>query len=228
MARARSRPPRAPARGPGWPTALRGLYAIVDLDACRSRDPVWLGGQILEGGCAVLQLRAKHQTDRRRLEVGRALRDLAWARGVPFVMNDRVDLALLLDVDALHLGQDDLSYEEARSLAKDLPIGISTHKKDQLEAALAHPLAYVAFGPVFATASKASPDPVVGTARLRDAVTRAHGVPLVAIGGIRRENADEIAETGAAMGAVIGELASAQDPARVARALHRVLRGEGR
>jgi thiamine-phosphate pyrophosphorylase len=214
-----------PSSAPGWPRAPRGLYAIVDLDACRGRDPVWLAEQILDGGCAALQLRAKHQSDRRRLEVGQALRDRAWKRGVPFVVNDRVDLALLLEADALHLGQEDLSYDEVRRLAPKLPIGISTHRKSELEAALAHPLAYVAFGPVFTTASKARPDPVVGPARLADAVARAGDVPLVAIGGIRRENASEVAEAGAAMGAVIGELAAAQDPAKVARALHRLLGG---
>lgn len=211
--------------GPGFPRAPRGLYAIVDLDACRGRDPVWLAERVLEGGCAVLQLRAKHQTDRRRLEVGRALRDRAWSRGVPFVVNDRLDLALALEADALHLGQDDLPYGEARRLAPTLPIGLSTHRTDQLEAALAHPLAYVAFGPVFATASKADPDPVVGTHRLAAAVARAGTTPLVAIGGIRRESAHEVREAGAMLGAVIGELAAAEDPTHVARTLHRQLGG---
>lgn len=211
--------------GPGFPLAPRGLYAIVDLDACRGRDPVWLAERVLEGGCAVLQLRAKHQTDRRRLEVGRALRDRAWSRGVPFVVNDRLDLALALEADALHLGQDDLPYGEARRLAPTLPIGLSTHHTDQLEAALAHPLAYVAFGPVFATASKANPDPVVGTHRLAAAVARAGTTPLVAIGGIRRESAHEVREAGAMLGAVIGELAAAEDPTHVARTLHRQLGG---
>lgn len=210
-------------RGPGWPSDPRGLYAIVDLDACRGRDPVWIAGEILAGGCAVLQLRSKHQTDRKRLEIGRAMRDLAWARGVPFVVNDRVDLALALQADALHLGQDDLPFDEARAIAKGLPIGLSTHTDVQLIAALAKPIAYVAFGPVFSTTSKANPDPIVGCARLADAVLRARGVPVVAIGGIRRQNVDEIQVTGAAMGAVIGELAAAEDPALVARSLHRAL-----
>jgi thiamine-phosphate pyrophosphorylase len=212
-------------RGPGWPRAPRGLYAIVDLDACRGRDPVWLGGELVKGGCAALQLRAKHQSDRARLEIGQRLRDLAWSAGVPFVMNDRVDLALLLGADALHLGQDDLSFAEARRLAPALPIGRSTHRAAQLEAALAEPLAYVAFGPVFPTASKAQPDPVVGLPRLAEAAARAGETPLVAIGGLRRENAAEVVAAGARLGAVIGELAAAEDPAGVAAELHRALGG---
>lgn len=214
-------------RGPGWPNDPRGLYAIVDLDACRGRDPVWLGGEILRGGCAALQLRAKHHGDRARLEIGRRLRDLAWDAGVPFVMNDRVDLALLLEADALHLGQDDLSFAEAQRLAPGLPIGRSTHDLAQLGAALAEPLAYVAFGPVFPTASKAQPDPVVGLHRLAEAAARAGQVPLVAIGGLRRENVEEVVAAGARLGAVIGELAAADEPALVAAALHRAF-GAGR
>jgi thiamine-phosphate pyrophosphorylase len=213
-------------RGPGWPSAARGLYAIVDLDACRGRDPVWLGGELVKGGCAALQLRAKHHSDRERLEVGRRLRDLAWDAGVPFVMNDRVDLALLLGADALHLGQEDLSFSEARRLAPGLPIGRSTHDLAQLEAALAEPLAYVAFGPVFPTASKAQPDPVVGLHRLAEASARAGTVPLVAIGGLRRENAHEVVAAGARLGAVIGELAAAEEPAAVAAELHRAFGGD--
>lgn len=205
-----------------------GLYAIVDLDACRGRDPLWLGGEILRGGCSVLQLRAKHQSDRERLRVARALRAACRDAGVPFILNDRVDLALACDADGLHLGQDDLPFEEARRIAPRLPIGLSTHDPAQLDAALALPLLYVAYGPVFATASKANPDPVVGLSRLQEAAARAGQTPLVAIGGIRLESADEIHDAGATLGAVIGELAAADDPAGTARALHRVLRGGAR
>lgn len=210
---------------PLWSASVAGLYAIVDLDACRGRDPLWLAGEILSGGCALLQLRSKNQTDRERLRIARALKEKCSAAGVPFVVNDRVDLALLSEADALHLGQDDLSIDEARAIAPHLPIGLSTHDPAQLEAALHHALAYVAFGPVFSTASKANPDPVVGLSRLEGAVARAGDVPVVAIGGIRLESADEIHATGARLGAVIGELAGADDPRRTARALHRILSG---
>ena len=210
---------------PLWSSSVAGLYAIVDLDACRGRDPLWLADEILAGGCAVLQLRSKNQTDRERLRVACALKEKCAEAGVPFVVNDRVDLALLSEADAVHLGQDDLSLDEARAIAPHLPMGVSTHDPAQLEEALHHPLAYVAFGPVFSTASKANPDPVVGLVRLKEAVARAGTVPLVAIGGIRMESAAEIHATGARLGAVIGELAGADDPRRTARALHRMLSG---
>ncbi len=210
-----------------WPKDRTGLYGIVDLDACRGRSPLWLAEEILDGGCAALQLRAKHATDRRRLELARAIRARCVEAKVPFVINDRVDLAVLCKADALHLGQDDLSLDEARVIAPDMPIGISTHDLTQLRKALTHPVAYVAFGPVFPTASKANPDAIVGLDRLREAALLAKDTPLVAIGGIRMETAAEIRATGAPMGAVIGEVAGAADPARVARELHRLLSGPG-
>lgn len=204
---------------------IAGLYAIVDLDACRGRDPLWLASEILAGGCAVLQLRSKNQSDRERLTIAHRLKEKCARAGVPFVMNDRVDLALVCEADALHLGQDDLSYDEARRIAPELPIGLSTHGPAQLQAALAHPLAYVAFGPVFQTASKANPDPVVGLERLAQIARTVGSTRLVAIGGIRLESAAEVHAAGAQLGAVIGELAAAEDPREAAAELHRILRG---
>lgn len=208
-----------------WSAARSGLYAIVDVDGCRGRDPLWLATEILEGGCAALQLRAKSGSDRARITLGRVLKAECAERGVPFVMNDRVDIALLCEADALHLGQDDLSIDEVRVIAPSMPIGLSTHHIDQLREALVHDLAYVAFGPVFATASKANPDPVVGLTRLTEASAIAGAMPLVAIGGIRLESAEEIRATGTTLGAVIGELAGAEDPRATARELHRRLGG---
>lgn len=208
-----------------WPVTRTGLYGMVDVDACRGRSPLWLAEEILDGGCVALQLRAKHATDRRRLELARAIRARCVEARVPFIINDRVDLAVLCKADALHLGQDDLSLDEARAIAPSMPIGVSTHDLSQLRKALTHPIAYVAFGPVFPTASKANPDAIVGLQRLREAVVLAGSTPLVAIGGIRLESADEIRATGASMGAVIGEVAAAADPASTARELHRLLGG---
>jgi thiamine-phosphate pyrophosphorylase len=123
------------------------------------------------------------------------------------VANDRPDFALLAGCDLVHIGQDDIPIERARRLAPGIGVGVSTHTAEQLEAALAVRPAYVAFGPVFETTTKADAEPAVGFAGLRAAYaqTLAARVPLVAIGGISRERA-RLLVGGADAIAVISEL----------------------
>jgi thiamine-phosphate pyrophosphorylase len=118
-------------------------------------------------------------------------------------MNDRADIAKLLGA-ALHLGQDDLAPSDAREIT-DTVIGFSTHNEQQLRAGDREPVDYLAIGPIFRTSSKANPDPEVGIDRLRSLrpITRK---PLVAIGGIKRENAAAVLDAGADAIAVIGDL----------------------
>jgi thiamine-phosphate pyrophosphorylase len=141
----------------------------------------------------------------------------ARAAGALLVVNDRVDVALLAGADGVHLGQDDLRPEDARRL---LPagalIGVSTHDRAQVEEAAASGADYVAVGPVFATATKERPDPVVGLELVRWARGRV-GVPLVAIGGITAGRAAEVAAAGADGLAVVSAIAGAPDPAEAFR-----------
>jgi Thiamine monophosphate synthase len=124
---------------------------------------------------------------------------------VPLIINDRADIAQLLGA-GLHLGQEDLPPAAARRLmGASACLGFSTHNAAQLTAAAGEPVDYLAIGPLFATQSKLNPDPVVGVGRLRD-LRRLTGKPLVAIGGITRENALAVLEAGADSVAVIGDL----------------------
>lgn len=204
----------------------RGLYALVDPAACRGRDPEQVAAAILAGGCAVLQLRIKEDvSDRERLGLARRIAARARAHGVPFVINDRPDLACLVDAEGLHLGQDDLPIAEARRIVgAQVAIGRSTHDEAQARRAVEEGADVVAFGPVFETASKARPDPTVGLERLA-AVCRASARPVVAIGGITLERAEAVRAAGARWGAVIGAICSADDAEAAARALHRALGG---
>jgi thiamine-phosphate pyrophosphorylase len=200
----------------------RGFYAIVDPDVCAG-DPLDVADAFLRGGCAVLQLRHKSDAtagDRATLALARALSAKCRAASVPFVMNDRLDLALLADAVGLHLGQDDLPIAEARRFFRG-PIGVSTHDLAQLARAIAEGADLVGFGPVFATSTKKNPDPVVGLDGLA-AACRAASVPVVAIGGIDRERARLCFEAGAALVAAIGATCAADDPEAAARALHEV------
>lgn len=170
-----------------------------------------------------LQLRAKSMTDGELVVLARELRAMARAAAVPFVTNDRADLARLVDADALHLGQDDLPIDVARRVVGQMPIGLSTHSLAQaLEAAQAG-ADYLGFGPVFSTASKADADPTVGVAALGE-VLDAVQIPVVAIGGITLNRVAELRRVGANMAAVIGAVGLADDPRAAAGALHHAIR----
>jgi thiamine-phosphate pyrophosphorylase len=188
---------------------MRGLYAIVDLEALalRRMEPLDFARRVLDARPALLQLRAKLTAARDTLALARELAPLCRAAAVPFVLNDRADLALLAGADGVHLGQEDIPIAVARRSMPELSFGVSTHDVMHLEAALRERPTYVAFGPVFATRSKAAPDPVVGVEGLGRAHARARdaAVPLCAIGGIDLDNAARVAEY-AEVGAVIAAL----------------------
>ncbi len=176
---------------------MRGLYAIVDIAtlAARHVDPIAFAEAVLQAGPAALQLRAKELSSVDTLALLRQLAPMCHRAHVPLVANDRPDLALLAGCDMFHLGQEDMPVERARLVAPGLGFGVSTHTLAQLEAALAFRPAYVAYGPVFDTASKPHPDVVVGIEGLVAAHARAAaaGVPLVAIGGINLERVRTVA-----------------------------------
>jgi len=190
---------------------LPRLYPILDTGVLSGRniDPIAAAGAMLAGGALILQFRHKGHFSRRVFEQAEAVADLCRSAGALYVVDDRADMAVLLDA-GLHLGQDDLSPRDARRvIGPDRPLGFSTHDEAQLRAAAAEPADYVALGPVFSTASKEKPDSVIGVEELR----RLRGIetrPLVAIGGITRANALGVLDAGADSVAVIGDLIPAE------------------
>lgn len=206
---------------------IRGLYAIVDPEACRAAyaDPAELADEILQGGCAVLQLRAKRISDGDYLTLARRLIPLCHARNVPFIVNDRVHLVSELGADGVHLGQDDMTIAEARRRVGARIVGRSTHDLEQAQLAEAQGADWVAFGPVFATATKRDAAPVVGLAKLA-AICAAVSVPVIAIGGIDQQNIHQVAAAGASLVAVISALATAAHPEAYVSKLQGVMGGE--
>jgi thiamine-phosphate pyrophosphorylase len=188
---------------------MHGLYAIVDAEALDQRglDAVAFAAAVLPVFPAALQLRAKNVSARETLALLRELAPMCHRAGVPLVANDRPDLAILAGCDLVHVGQDDMPVERIRRIAPGLGVGISTHTLEQLDLALAARPAYVAFGPVFPTATKKNPEPVVGLAGLKAAHARAlaAGVPLVAIGGVNYERARTLVSSAECV-AVIADL----------------------
>jgi thiamine-phosphate pyrophosphorylase len=199
--------------------AMRGFYAILDAPASWLDDPEALerrARQLLAAQPCCLQLRAKGSSARALAAAARPLVRVCQAAGVPFCVNDRLDVALSVGADAVHLGQDDLPLDEALRVRAasgrgDLLIGFSTHDLTQALAAAAGGADYIGFGPVFATGSKVNPDPVVGLDQLAD-VCRAVSVPVVAIGGIALEAVRSVASAGASAAALIAAISTASDP----------------
>jgi thiamine-phosphate pyrophosphorylase len=201
---------------------VNGLYAIIDPEHCDGRDPLWVADEVLHGGCAALQLRAKALTDKHCLRLARGMAERCAHHGVPFWMNDRADLALLCGASGLHLGQGDLSIEDARTLFPG-QLALSTHSLTLAREAAGLGVDAMGFGPIFDTTSKLNADPSVGLAALSE-VCAAVSIPVIAIGGITLEHAPAVARTGAAYAAAIGAICRAFNPHTAARALHEALR----
>jgi thiamine-phosphate pyrophosphorylase len=184
-------------------------------------DPRLAEALVVGAGARVLQLRMKAASAAAQLAVVRWLRPLTRAHGCALVINDRVDLALAAEADGVHLGQEDLPLEAARRLrdasGARLWIGISTHDEAQVRAAVSGGADYLGFGPVFATVTKANPDPVQGLDGLRRAVIAAGSVPVVAIGGLDPARAVAVARQGAAAACAIAAVNDAPDPAAEGR-----------
>lgn len=194
------------------------FYPIVDLAAFRSAsDPVLEASHfadgLIHGGATILQLRDKTGDVRRFLSCARELRRITHDRAL-LIINDRADIALSARADGVHLGQDDIPPAAIRPIfeaasvgdkGRQLRIGFSTHSLDQVRLADTMPVDYIAIGPVFATSSKANPDPVIGLEGVRKA-RQATAKPLVAIGGITRGNCLQVREAGADSVAVISDL----------------------
>lgn len=194
------------------------LYPIADADSCA--EVLALIDAILAAGAPLLQVRAKSHATRDLVELARAAQARCARAGARLIINDRADVAKLAGSDGVHLGQDDLPAAAAREiLGPAAIIGVSTHNAEQLDAAVRDGVAdYLAYGPIFATASKANPDPTQGLASL--AAVRARSArPLVAIGGITAATLPDVLAAGADAVAVIAAIARASDPEAATRTL---------
>ena len=204
-------------------TLTTPLYVILDRGAAGDRNLAPLLEAVLEGGCRVVQLREKTMPLGELYPVARALRKRCREAGCLFIVNDRVDLALAVEADGVHVGQDDLPAREARRLlSPGMILGVSTHDENQARLARDDGADYVAVGSMFPTGSKAGfrlvgPDLV---RRVRPEIR----VPLVAIGGVTTDNVAEVIRAGADAVAVISAVCAAPDPAAAARAFLEAIR----
>jgi thiamine-phosphate pyrophosphorylase len=192
------------------------LYAILDL-ASITGSAAHVQQRLAEAGVALIQLRDKHGSAREIYEASRRLVDQIGPRGVRIIVNDRPDIAAMTGAGGVHVGQEDMPVEDARRIVgAGRWVGVSTHNLEQFRAAAGTSADYIAVGPIFPTATKTNPDPVVGLELLR-AVRQITRKPLVAIGGITIQSAESVFRAGADSVAVVSDLLQAPDPAERAQ-----------
>lgn len=191
----------------------QGLYGITAEKYSLGRSNIEVVRAMIEGGIRVIQYREKrHEKSYRQiLEECRSIRQLTREAGVMFIVNDHLDIALLVDADGLHVGQDDLPVAEARRLLGDERIiGLSTHSPEQARAAVAEGADYIGVGPIYATSTKDDVCAPVGLEYLeyvRDNIE----LPWVAIGGIKRHNLDQLVARGAKTVCLVTEIVGSED-----------------
>ena len=198
------------------------LYVLVDLKYGRETEFDERVGKLLAGGADVIQLRDKKASDREIVEAAKRLRALTLECGKHFIVNDRPDIARIADADGVHVGQDELSVAEARSIVgPEKMIGVSTHSLEQARAAVLDGADYLGFGPVFPSATK-SFDDFVGverTARVFDEIK----LPIYPIGGITRDNVEDLVKVDVHRVAVCGAVWHNDDPQSAASKLRALL-----
>jgi thiamine-phosphate pyrophosphorylase len=211
------------------PVDLR-LNAIIDPERAGGRDPADLARRVAEGGATLVQLRDKKSETRAMVAAARAIKAALAPFAVPFVVNDRIDVALAAQADGVHIGPDDMTAEDARALlGPGAIIGVSIKSVEAAEAVPIELIDYAGVGGVYATLSKEQKNPPIGTEGLSGIAKtlrrRAPNLPIAGIAGIDAGNAAEVIAAGADGIAVISALTLAPDPAVAARTLREIVDG---
>lgn len=203
------------------------IYGITAEEYSLGRSNIEVVRLMIDAGIKIIQYREKEKTGRQAYEECIRIREITRQAGVTFIVNDHVDLALLVDADGVHVGQDDLPPEKVRSLVGDKIIGLSTHSPQQLKDAIARGVDYVGVGPIFATKTKKDVCDPVGFEYLEYAIKHST-VPIVAIGGIKEHNIREVSRRGARCIATVTEIVGADNiPAKIAAIRTAIKDGEG-
>jgi thiamine-phosphate pyrophosphorylase len=203
---------------------IKGLYVIIDTAWLRGRKPADIARQVIKGGVSVIQLRCKEHGYKEFLDTARALKDICQEKGVLFIVNDSLEIALAVKADGLQIGQEDMPVKEARKLMPvDMILGCSASTVDEAKKALKDGADYLGVGAIFATTTKEYVK-TVGPKRIAQ-IKKAVDLPIVAIGGINKENVKEVMETGADAAAVISAVLGAEDTEKATRELVNIIRG---
>jgi thiamine-phosphate pyrophosphorylase len=200
------------------------LYVLTDRRAAGARALPDVVDAAIRGGATAIQLRDKQATTRELVELGRALLAITRPAGVPLIVNDRIDVALAINAEGVHVGQDDMPAPIARRLlGPDRLLGVSAGTVEEALQAQAEDADYLGTGDVYGTPTKADAGVPIGVDGLAE-VVRAVSIPVVAIGGIQAANAGAVIAAGAAGIAVISAVIGAADPEAAARRLREIVR----
>jgi thiamine-phosphate pyrophosphorylase len=207
----------------GGPMRRKGVdwsvYVITDRHAAGGRSIPDIVRAAIRGGATVVQLREKQATTREMIRLGQTLHQITQAAGIPLIVNDRLDVALAIDAEGVHVGEDDMPVPLARRLiGPDRILGVSPSTLEEIRQAERDGADYLGVGDVYGTPSKPDAGSPIGIAGLAK-VVQAVSIPVVAIGGITPGNAEAAIEAGAAGVAVISALVGAEDPEEAARLL---------
>lgn len=199
------------------------LYLVTDPNLSRGRSYREVVGAALRGGATIVQYREKNASTRQMIQEASELQAFCRAQRVPFIVDDRIDVALAIGADGVHVGQDDMPARIARGLIGPGKIlGVSVETADQAHQAVSDGADYLGASPVFGTATKPDIGKPIGLDGLAE-IIRVSNVPVVAIGGINTGNAATVLRTGAAGIAVVSAIVGAEDPEAAARELRRIL-----
>ena len=190
---------------------LTDVYPVVTSEFCLGRSPVAVAESLLKGGVRLLQIREKTMPDRQFLDLLRQVRELTWDYGALLIVDDRVDAALIAQADGVHLGQEDIPLPDARRIAPDLLIGVSTHNADEIRQAQDEGCSYLNIGPVFPTQTKQLACTFLGLDRLRALIPLVR-VPFSVMGGIKDSHLAELKAAGAGRIAAVTAFTQAPDP----------------
>ena len=188
------------------------VYPVVTSEFCAGRSPVDVAASLLAGGARILQIREKTMPDRPFLELLRRVRELTWDCGALLIVDDRVDAALIAQADGVHLGQEDIPLPDARRIAPDLLIGVSTHNADEIRQAQDEGCSYLNIGPIFPTSTKKLTGiRFLGLEELKSLIPLVH-VPFSVMGGIKFDHLAELKAAGAGRVAAVTAFTQQPDP----------------
>lgn len=197
---------------------IDGIYVITDEQLAPGRTHVDIARAALEGGASVIQLRDKTSRDEYLIEAGREILKLAARATVPFIVNDRLEVALACGADGLHIGQGDMPASEIRRLIPGKILGVSVATVDEAKRARDDGADYLGVGPIFSTSTKADAGAPISSCHI-PLLKAVSGLPVVAIGGINANNLIEVARAGADSAAVISAVVCAEDMVDATRSL---------
>ncbi|MEM7537695.1 MAG: thiamine phosphate synthase [Chloroflexota bacterium] len=202
---------------------MQGLYLVTDRTLCGDRSVQAVVTQAVQGGVSSVQLREKQLGTRQFVEEAQALKSALSPYNVPLIINDRIDVALAVDAEGVHIGQSDMPYALARRLmGPDAIIGLSVETMDEVIEAEDFDVAYLGVSPIFETPTKTDTKGSWGLDGLRQVRSRSRH-PLVAIGGLNAINMQSVIQAGADSVAVVSAICAATDPQQAARTLNALI-----